>query len=54
MNYNCVILAGVVMITTAWWFIHATKHYPGPTFNITHIHDEEEKSVATENGLTSK
>jgi hypothetical protein len=30
MNYNCVILAGVLLITTVWWLIHARKHYPGP------------------------
>ncbi|KAH8694582.1 amino acid/polyamine transporter I [Ilyonectria robusta] len=40
MNYNCVILCGVLFITGVWWLIHATKHYPGPAFNITIIHDE--------------
>ncbi|KAH6997300.1 amino acid/polyamine transporter I [Ilyonectria destructans] len=40
MNYNSVILCGVVFITGVWWLIHATKHYPGPAFNVTYIHDE--------------
>ena len=30
MNYNSVILAGVLAITTLWWFVHSRKHYPGP------------------------
>lgn len=42
MNYNSVILCGVVFITGVWWLIHATKHYPGPAFNVTYIHDEGE------------
>ncbi|KAH7146334.1 amino acid/polyamine transporter I [Dactylonectria macrodidyma] len=40
MNYNSVILCGVIFITAVWWLIHATKHYPGPAFNITYIHDQ--------------
>ncbi|KAH7328762.1 amino acid/polyamine transporter I [Stachybotrys elegans] len=40
MNYNCVILAGVLIITTVWWFLHATKHYPGPIFNDLYLHDD--------------
>ena len=30
MNYNSVILVGVLILTTAWWFIHARTKYPGP------------------------
>ena len=30
MNYNSVILVGVLVLTTAWWFIHAKRKYPGP------------------------
>jgi len=30
MNYNSVILVGILFITTVWWIIHARKHYPGP------------------------
>lgn len=30
MNYNSVILVGVVVLTTLWWFIHAIRKYDGP------------------------
>jgi choline transport protein len=30
MNYNSVILVGVLFITTVWWIIHGFKNYPGP------------------------
>ncbi|EIN03573.1 choline transport protein [Punctularia strigosozonata HHB-11173 SS5] len=30
MNYNSVILAGIVFITTVWWFIHGARKYQGP------------------------
>lgn len=30
MNYNSVILVGVVALTTFWWFVHATRKYQGP------------------------
>jgi choline transport protein len=30
MNYNAVILAGVVFLATVWWFAHATRKYSGP------------------------
>jgi amino acid transporter len=30
MNYNSVILAGVVTLTTLWWFVHALRNYSGP------------------------
>ena len=30
MNYNSVILVGVLALTTIWWFIHARTKYPGP------------------------
>ena len=30
MNYNSVILVGVVFLTTVWWFVRARTHYPGP------------------------
>jgi hypothetical protein len=35
MNYNSVILAGVVALTAIWWFIHGGKKYPGP--HIAHL-----------------
>lgn len=30
MNYNSVILVGVVLLTTVWWFVHGLTRYPGP------------------------
>ena len=30
MNYNSVILVGVLFLTTVWWFAHARRKYPGP------------------------
>lgn len=30
MNYNSVILVGTVVLTAAWWIIHARRNYPGP------------------------
>ncbi|MCJ1392781.1 hypothetical protein MMC18_005652 [Xylographa bjoerkii] len=37
MNYNSVILVGVLVITTAWWFAHARKHYPGPKLSSLYV-----------------
>lgn len=36
MNYNSVILVGVVLLTTAWWFIHGRSKYPGP--KLSHLY----------------
>jgi len=41
MNYNSVILVGVLVLTTAWWLIHARKNYPGPKVMTMYIHDNE-------------
>ena len=30
MNYNSVILVGVLLITMMWWLVHARRKYPGP------------------------
>ena len=30
MNYNSVILVGVVTLTSTWWFVHGLRNYPGP------------------------
>lgn len=40
MNYNCVILAGVVFLTTVWWFAHAARKYSGP--KLEGLYDQEE------------
>lgn len=30
MNYNSVILIGVIILTAIWWFVHGSKNYIGP------------------------
>jgi len=30
MNWNSVILVGVVVLTSFWWAMHGIKKYPGP------------------------
>ncbi|KAI0141531.1 amino acid transporter [Xylariaceae sp. FL1272] len=40
MNYNSVILVGIVAVSVAWWFLHATRHYPGPKVMQLYIHDD--------------
>ncbi|KAK1755017.1 putative amino acid transporter [Echria macrotheca] len=40
MNYNAVILMGVVAITGIWWVVHAVRHYPGPKVMTLYIHDD--------------
>ena len=41
MNYNAVILAGVVAMTGIWWVMHAARHYyPGPKVMTLYIHDD--------------
>lgn len=39
MNYNSVITVGVVVLTAAWWVIHARENYPGPKVMTMYIHD---------------
>ncbi|KAK5663525.1 hypothetical protein OQA88_3955 [Cercophora sp. LCS_1] len=40
MNYNAVILMGVVAITGIWWVLHAVRQYPGPKVMTLYIHDD--------------
>ncbi|KAI0008727.1 amino acid transporter [Xylariaceae sp. FL0662B] len=40
MNYNSVILVGTVTLSTFWWILHATRHYPGPKVMRLYIHDD--------------
>lgn len=37
MNYNSVILVGVLVLTTAWWFINARANYPGPKLSNLYV-----------------
>lgn len=30
MNYNSVIVIGLVALTTIWWFVHGARNYAGP------------------------
>ena len=40
MNYNSVILVGVVFLTTVWWFVHGSRKYLGPQM---HAFEESEE-----------
>ncbi|KAI1103590.1 amino acid transporter [Jackrogersella minutella] len=40
MNYNSVVLVGTVSLSALWWFIHASRHYPGPKVMQLYIHDD--------------
>lgn len=44
MNYNSVILVGVVALSAIWWVIHARKNYPGP--KVMHLYIHEGMSVS--------
>lgn len=39
MNYNSVILVGVVMLTGLWWVFYAAKHYDAPKLTELHMND---------------
>ena len=45
MNYNSVILVGVIVLTGAWWAIHAIRHYPGPRVMTLYIHEDGSTGV---------
>lgn len=40
MNYNSVILVGVVIVMGVWWAAHASRKYPGPKVMRLYIHDD--------------
>ncbi|KAH8883852.1 amino acid transporter [Thozetella sp. PMI_491] len=46
MNYNSVILVGVLTLTTAWWLMHAVRHYPGPKVMTLYISDDAQVLAA--------
>ena len=41
MNYNSVILVGVVALTGLWWVVHAVRHYPGPKVMSLYIYEDK-------------
>ncbi|KAK3393754.1 amino acid/polyamine transporter I [Podospora didyma] len=51
MNYNSVILVGVVALTAIWWVAHAVRHYPGPKVMQLYIHDD---SVVVQGSLVAE
>jgi amino acid transporter len=40
MNYNSVILAGVVVLTELWWELHGRRQYPGPKLAELYLGDK--------------
>ncbi|KAK9769713.1 putative Choline transport protein [Seiridium cardinale] len=40
MNYNSVILVGVVALSAIWWLLHGIRNYPGPKVMHLYIHDD--------------
>jgi choline transport protein len=46
MNYNSVILVGVVALTAFWWLVHGRSKYAGPKMMLLHTEgvDVPEKS----------
>ncbi|KAM5516606.1 choline transporter [Fusarium oxysporum f. sp. phaseoli] len=46
MNYNSVILCGLCFLITVWWFLSASKHYPGPSFHQVYDGDENKETVS--------
>lgn len=45
MNYNSVILVGVLAITAFWWVVQANKNYPGPKVMTMYINDDQPVTV---------
>lgn len=39
MNWNAVILVGIVVLTAFWWAIHGIKKYPGPKLAALYVGD---------------
>jgi hypothetical protein len=39
MNYNSVILVGVVALTSIWWMVHGIRNYAGPRLTHLYIHE---------------
>ncbi|ROW07668.1 hypothetical protein VMCG_03366 [Cytospora schulzeri] len=50
MNYNSVILVGVIALTASWWLLHARRHYPGPKVMTMYIHEGQTVQAPLEAG----
>jgi choline transport protein len=48
MNYNSVILVGVVVLTAIWWLVYGIKYYPGPRLTHLYVHDEDSSGQRVE------
>jgi len=48
MNYASVITIGVMFLSLVWYFLHAHKHYKGPTSNIRDVGASSESSAHDE------
>lgn len=44
MNYNSVILVGVLAIALFWWLVHGIRKYPGPILTNLYIEGVSEES----------
>ncbi|RYP41110.1 hypothetical protein DL767_001271 [Monosporascus sp. MG133] len=40
MDCNNVILVGILVVSSIWWLVHATRHYPEPRVLQLYIHDD--------------
>ena len=52
MNYNSVILVGIVFLITVWWIVHGWKRYPGPKLAALYTTVEGVEPMGTQDGLS--
>ena len=43
MNYNSVILVGVIALVSFWWVVHGLKRYPGPKLGNMYVDGDERR-----------
>lgn len=54
MNYNSVILVGVVALTSIWWMVHGIRNYPGPRLTHLYIHEGVEQEIPVQSQSQSE